>query len=98
VVEVRWTLQAADDVEAIAAFIATDSTTYAQLFVLNVMQGVDRISRFPRVGRMVPEFGQAILRELILGNYRLVYRIRKDVVEILTVFHGARRLHLDEAG
>jgi len=47
----------------------------------------------------VPEAGDPDLREVILGNYRLVYRLRKDVLVILTVYHGARLLdpsRLDE--
>jgi plasmid stabilization system protein ParE len=50
----------------------------------------DRLLRFPELGRVVPEFGQATLRELIVRPYRLVYRLRGEAVEIVTVFHGAR--------
>ena len=39
---------------------------------------------------MVPEIGDPIIREAILGNYRLVYRLKRDSIELLTVFHGSR--------
>jgi plasmid stabilization system protein ParE len=90
--EIRWTQQAADDLEAIAEFIAADSAHYAELFVIDVLRAVERLADFPRSGRMVPELGKASIREIILGNYRIVFRHRKNVVEILMVFHGARLL------
>jgi len=44
---------------------------------------------------VVPEVGDELLREVIHGNYRIVYRVRHDLVEIATVFHGARMFRLD---
>ena len=49
----------------------------------------------PRSGRMVPELGDESIREVIHGNYRIVYRLRHDLVEVATVFHGARLFRLD---
>jgi len=91
-VEVRWTPQAADDLDAIAEFIAQDSLHYASLFVMDVVQAAERLARLPRVGRVVPEINDPAIREIILGNYRIIYRLRTDVAEILTVYHGARLL------
>jgi plasmid stabilization system protein ParE len=91
-VEVRWTPQAYTDIEAIAAFIAHDSEAYAHMFVVDVLAIVDRISAFPELGRIVPETNVPVIRESLLGNYRIVYRLRLDSVEILTVHHGARLL------
>ncbi|MBN1359621.1 MAG: type II toxin-antitoxin system RelE/ParE family toxin [Sedimentisphaerales bacterium] len=44
------------------------------------------------MGRLVPEVNDPAIRELILGNYRVIYRLRGDLVEILTVHRGARLL------
>lgn len=90
--EVRWTPQASRDLDSIVEFIAKDSPQYARLFVVDIFQAVDRIADFPESGRVVPELGDPIVREVILGNYRLVYRFRKELVELLTVYHGARLL------
>ena len=90
--EVRWTAQAADDLELIAEFIAHDSPQYASLFVIDVLAAVERLVRFPESGRVVPETNDPKVREIILGNYRIVYRRRADVAEILTIHHGARLL------
>lgn len=91
--QIRWTFQAADDLEAITEFIAIDSPHYAQLFAIDVLNVIDRLTTFPRSGRIVPELGNSAIREVILGNYRIVYRVRGDILEILTVYHGARLLN-----
>jgi len=90
--QVRWTPQAADDLNAIAEFISQDSPRYSSLFVLDVLHAVDRLNQFPKSGRVVPEINDPLIREIILGSYRIIYRVRKDFVEILTVFHGSRLL------
>ncbi len=83
--EIRWTPQAADDLEAIAEFISADSPHYAGLFVLNVLRAVERLERFPKLGRIVPEADNPSIREVLLGNYRIVYRLRSGAVELLTI-------------
>lgn len=90
--EVRWTPQAADDLEAIAKFIEADSPYYASLFTMDVLVAVERLQTFPRSGRIVPEFNDPVIQEILLGNYRIVYRVKNDTVEILTVYHGSRLL------
>ena len=91
-VEVRWTLQAVEDLDSITEFIAKDSTQYARLFVSDIFQAVERIADFPKSGRVVPEIHDPGIREVILGSYRLVYRLKDDQIELLTLFHGARLL------
>jgi addiction module RelE/StbE family toxin len=90
--QVKWTPQAADDLDAIAEFISQDSPHYSSLFVWDVLCAVDRLIQFPKSGRIVPEINDPSLREVILGSYRIIYRLRQDLVEILTVFHGSRLL------
>ena len=87
-----WTLQAIEDVEAIRAYIARDSPHYAALMVERIVESVDRLKEFPRSGRVVPEVDRDACREVILGTYRIVYRLEDDRAEILTVVHAARLL------
>jgi addiction module RelE/StbE family toxin len=87
---IRWTPQAVEDLEAIHAYVARDSARYATLLVERLFGAIDRLTHLPNSGRIVPEFQRPDLREVILGSYRIVYRLREDSVEILTVFHGAR--------
>jgi toxin ParE1/3/4 len=90
--EVRWTPQAADDLEAITNFIAADSPQYARLFAMDVLVAVERLADFPNSGRVVPELKDPAIREILLGSYRIVYRVKGDLVEVLTVYHRARLL------
>lgn len=89
---VIWTLQAVEDIEAIKAYIARDSARYAELLVERLVAAVEHLERFPRSGRIVPEIGDDTLREVIHGNYRVVYRVRSEAVEVITVYHAARLL------
>jgi len=95
VTRVLWAPQAIQDVEAIRAHVARDSTHYADLVAERIITAVERLQDHPRSGRVVPELGDESIREVIHGNYRIIYRLRNDVVEIATVFHGARLFHLD---
>jgi len=92
VTRVLWTLQAVEDVEAIRNFIARDSPHYAALMAERIVESVERLKEFPRSGRTVPELDREAYREVILGTYRIVYRLEADRAEILTVVHAARLL------
>jgi addiction module RelE/StbE family toxin len=95
VTEVIWAPQAIRDVEAIRAYVTRDSAHYADLVVERIVAAVERLKDNPRSGRVVPELGDESIREVIHRNYRIVYRLRRDIVEIATVFHGARLFRLD---
>ena len=85
-----WSPRAAADLEAIREHIAYDSEPYAGLVVSRLVAAPSRLIQFPELGRIVPEYAQPDLRELIVRPYRLVYRLRGEFVEIATVFHAAR--------
>jgi addiction module RelE/StbE family toxin len=95
VTQVVWAPQAIQDVEAIRAHVARDSALYADLVVERLVAAIERLQDHPRSGRVVPELGDESIREVIHGNYRIVYRLRSDAVEIATVFHGARSFRLE---
>lgn len=91
--EINWTPQALEDIDNIASYIAKDSLHYADLFVERVFEKVTILNHSPRAGRKVPEFNEDSIRELIYGNYRIVYRISGEThLDILTVYHSARLL------
>jgi toxin ParE1/3/4 len=90
VITIRWSPQAADDLASIRAFIARDSARYATLVVQRIAAAIDLLASSPQMGRVVPEIGDPDVREIIVGAYRIVYRYRRDTVEIITIFHGAR--------
>ena len=93
--EVRWTPQAIEDLRSIADFIAKDSPHYARLTVVDTFAAVERLVDFPKSGRIVPEIKNPAIREIILGNYRIIYRFRGQFVDVLAVHHGAKLLGPD---
>lgn len=90
--EIRWTEQAASDLEAIAEYIARDSPHYASLFCIKVLNEIELLERFPMLGRIVPETDDPSIRELLFGNYRIIYRTKPDAVQLLSIYHGSRLL------
>src|SRR5688572_16005534 len=91
-VKVIWTDLAISDLKSIHDYISRDSKTYADSFVSKIIQRVDQLETFLKSGRVVPEFNTENLRELIIGNYRIVYRIQEGFVGIARVHHSARNI------
>jgi plasmid stabilization system protein ParE len=90
--KVLWTRESLEQLVEIERYIAKDSPIIAQQFVEHLVEQGDALSRNPRIGRIVPEISNENIRERIIKNYRLVYRLNKDKIEILTVFEGHRLL------
>jgi len=89
--EVIWAGPAWLDLETAADFIARDSESYAAAFVQEVKESVAHLTQFAEMGRIVPEFGNQKIRELLVRPYRLVYEVSDDRVLVLALIHGARR-------
>lgn len=87
---VRWTDQAADDVRAIREFIERDSPRYGRLVAERLFDATQRLEVFPLSGRIVPELGRDDVREIILGEYRIVYRLKGETALLVTVFRSSR--------
>ena len=90
--KIEWTEPAIESLRNLHGYIAKDSEVYANSFVQRIILAVDKLSDFPRIGRMVPEADQEAIRELLYQNYRIIYRIKNELIEILTVIHGRRDL------
>jgi addiction module RelE/StbE family toxin len=88
--KVRWAERARDDLREIYDFIARDSPRAAEALVERVLHSTERLVSFPETGRAVPEFPDLGYRELLVGSYRVWYRIEKETVWIVTVVHGRR--------
>lgn len=90
--EIKWTEKASSNLQAIFDFISRDSKIYAARYVKALIIATNKLETMPRSGRMVPEFENPELREVIYRAYRIVYRIVGEVedIEILSVVHGAR--------
>jgi len=60
--------------------------------VERIILAADRLADYPKVGRIVPETNDENLRELLYQRYRIIYRVKGDSIEMLSVIHGARDL------
>lgn len=90
--QIKWSPRSASNLEEICDYIAKDSEYYARLFAKRIIAVIKDIPKFPKAGRVVPEYKDENLREKIYQNYRIVYRLKKDIVEIVAICHGARPL------
>ncbi len=73
-------------------YISTDAETYASVFISELMEKVDSLPEFPEIGRIVPEMDNKKLREIFFSSYRIIYKISKDRIEIVTVIHQRMKL------
>jgi plasmid stabilization system protein ParE len=90
VTDILWSPRAEADLKEIRAFIETDSPAWADLTVRRLVAAVERLREFPDSGRIVPERESPELREVISGTFRIVYRRKPPLIEIVTVFRGSR--------
>ncbi len=93
---VSWSPLAIDGVSEIAEYIALDNPEAAEGWVDTVFKKVGNLKTFPESGRVVPEIGNQTIRELLYGNYRIVYREEDERISVLTVRHGKQILPVDE--
>jgi len=92
-VRINWTFQAKDDLKAIAEYISKDSKQYAKLQVFRLKNRTGILKTQVRLGRIVPEIDKIYIRELIEGNFRIIYKIVEDNrIDILTIHHSSRDL------
>ena len=87
---VRWTDQAVEDLRSIRLFIERDSPRYGRLVAERLYEAISRIELFPYSGRMVPELDREDMRELIVGDYHIVYRVDGEIALLLTIYRSSR--------
>ncbi len=94
----RWSARARRDLISIGHYVSQGGQHTARRFVQKLVNRARLAARFPRAGRVVPEFELPWLREAIVGNYRIIYRIDRGSVYVLTVFEGHRLLRRQDVG
>jgi toxin ParE1/3/4 len=92
-VQINWTRIAVDDLKSIYDFISKGSKKFAQLEVLKIKTRTRILRTKPLIGKEVFEKEDVSVRELLEGNYRIIYKIiDKNRIDILTIHHVARNL------
>ena len=96
--QINWTDQAKADLVKIGEFIAKDSVKYAILTIQRIRERARQLKSFPFSGRVVPEVEIKELREIVFGNYRIIYQIISSTrIDVITVHHTSQEFK-DEAG
>ena len=87
-----WAPSARFDLKDIASYIADASPQSAIHFVKSIFKNIEQLIDFPESGRIVPEFDDPCIRELIRKPCRIIYRIKsnENIIEIVRVWHAAR--------
>lgn len=92
-VRINWTRNAVEDLNNVADFISKDSKFYAKRQIIKIRNRIQILKKYPRAGNMVTEYGEECIRELVMGNYRIIYEmISHTRIDILTIHHSARDL------
>jgi toxin ParE1/3/4 len=91
-VKIIWTNRSIIDLNDIAEFIAKDSIKFAKKTIENIIEEASILEKKPLLGRKVPEANDEKFREIIKGNYMIIYQYDQQKVNILTVHHSSRDL------
>lgn len=89
---IRWSEPGIQSFEEICLHIEKFSLPYARLLAREINLRVKQLSKHPLIGRKVPEFPERDYRELIFHDYRIIYRLKPELVEIGLIWHGAHML------
>lgn len=90
--EVIFTDHFLERVEECTDYIALDHIPTVVQWARGVFNHCQELSKQPRSGRVVPEFGRPELREIIHGSYRLVYELKAKQIDMLTIWHTRQML------
>lgn len=93
---IQWSPLAVERVSEIADYIAKDNPLIADKWVRSTFERVKQVKDFSKSGRSVPEINRKDIRELIYGNYRIIYRVGTEAVSILTVRHFKQILPVED--
>ena len=94
--EIEWSPLAIERVIEIAEYIALDKPDVAMQWASNIFDSTDKLREHTRLGRIVPVIQEDDYRELIEGNYRVIYLIGISKISVLTVRHGKQLLPTEE--
>lgn len=94
--KVFWTKTVLHQLQGIEEYISQDNLAAAISFTDRLILRSETLSNNPEKGRIVTELSLDNIRELIHKNYRIVYLVKKNSIDILTLFEGHRLLKNEE--
>ena len=94
--KIVWSPLAVEKASEIVDYIVQDKPLAADQWIQTVFSKVEQLRSNPETGRIVPEINERHFREIIYGNYRILYHIETKQISILTIRHGKQILPIDE--
>lgn len=88
--KVVWAPSALSDLRDVYDYIQMDSPSRARVAVNDILNHVEKLSRFIKLGRVIPEIGESRYREIIIGNYRIFHEVRAREIFIFRILHAKR--------
>lgn len=95
-VEIEWSESAKNDFRNIVNYISQDSPGYSEYFIKGVLEKIEYLRDFPKMGRKLPESDDPNDRELIFQRYRIIYYVSHEKITIEMIIHGSRQLKFDK--
>jgi addiction module RelE/StbE family toxin len=93
-VQIKWLPEAKIDLKEIHDYIALDSKKFTEIQIRKIKQRTEILKLQPEIGKLVEEVNHPKIREIIIGNYRIIYRnVSSKVIDILMIHHAARDMY-----
>ena len=92
--KIQFTTRSKSDIAEIVEYISQENPQAAGNLANSLFESINQLIDFPEIGRVVPEYSEETIREIIFDQYRIVYKISKSSQEIyiITVHHSRRLL------
>jgi toxin ParE1/3/4 len=90
--KVNWTQKGRQRLQQLYDYIPTDQPDNALNYVDKITRRVELLAMQPRSGKVVEKYQRDDIREIYEGDYRIIYRILVERIDILTVRHSSRLL------
>lgn len=94
--KIKWSPLSVERLTDIVNHISEDKPNAARMFADTIFNTIERLIEFPESGRVVPELDNPKYRELLVGNYRIIYSIMDDTVQLLTIRHQKQLLKIKD--
>ena len=89
---IEWSPLSIQRINEISDYIAEDNVDAAIKWIKSIIDSVEKLNEFPEIGRKVPEINRSNIREILIKNYRIIYRLEKNKISVLSVRHGKQIL------
>ena len=83
--KIIWSPLAVERLEDIFDYIFAENPSTAIKFIDKIFKKVESLTEYPQRGRKVPEANREEIREVFLGEYRIIYRLEKNKIIVLTI-------------